>query len=113
MPWPGKSPVDQVFHPYANMGTPNMTNSVCRHALLLPADWHAQLARDFPYGIVLKVFYDICLVPLQAVVGQPYADVLTWWRHATTRTTAAGAWACLGLQVSTAQAPSPGSAWKP
>ena len=64
-------PVNQVFHPYVNVGTPNMTNLVCRHALLLPVDWHAQLAKDFLYGITLKAFYAIFLVPFQVTVGQP------------------------------------------
>ena len=57
-------PVDQVFHPYVKVGTSNMTNLACRCALLLPADWHAQLAREFPYGIPLKAFHNIFLVPL-------------------------------------------------
>ena len=60
--------------------------------------------KDFPYGIVLKSFYNIFLVPLQAMVGQPYADVLTWWRHATMHAMAARVKACFGLQVFTAQA---------
>ena len=68
-------PVNQAFHPYVNVGTPNMTNSACRHAVLLPVEWHLQLARDFPYGVVLMAFYDIFLASLQTVAGQPYVDV--------------------------------------
>ena len=59
-------PADQAFHPYVNVGMPNM-----KHALLPPMDWHAHLVRDFPYGIALKAFYNIFLVPLLATVGQP------------------------------------------
>ena len=81
-----------------------MTNSACRHSVLLPIKWHPQLSRDHPYGITLKAFYDIFLSPLQAIMGQPYTDVQTWWRHAATRAALTGAQACLGLQVATAQA---------
>ena len=86
-------PADQAFHPYVNMGTPNMTNLACRCVVLLLMEWHTQLVRDFPYGVVLNAFYDIFLVPLQAVARQPYVDEQTWWRHATTHATLARAWA--------------------
>ena len=97
-------PADQVYHPYVNVGTPNMTNSACRCSVLLPIEWHAQVSKDHPYGITLKAFYDVFLLPLQAITGQPYADVQTWWRHAATRATSARAQACSGLQATTAQA---------
>ena len=70
-------PADQAFHPYVYVGMPNMMNLVCRHAVLLPMEWHMQLARDFPYGVAFKAFYDIFLDPLQAVARQPYVDVQT------------------------------------
>ena len=101
-------PVDQAFHPYVNVGMPNMMNSACRRVVLLPVEWHAQLVIDFPYGVALKAFYYIFLAPLLAVARQPYVDVQNWWRHATMHTTAtARAWAYSGLKVSTAQALSP------
>ena len=75
-------PADQAFHPYVNMGMPNMMNSACWCALLLPVEWHVQLARDFPYGVVLKAFYDIFLAPLQAVARQPYANLVEACCHA-------------------------------
>jgi hypothetical protein len=95
---------DQVFHPYVNVDTPGMMNSACKHALLLPTEWHAQLARDFPYGIPLRALYDLFLVPLLTAGGHPYVNVFTWWRHAAMRAAAAGARARSGLQVATAQA---------
>ena len=97
-------PQDQPFHPYVNVGTPNMTNSACRRTVLLPTQWHAQLAKDHPHGISLKTFYDSFLLPLQGVADQPYLDVQTWWRHAATCTGPAGAHVRSGLQVATAQA---------
>ena len=97
-------PDDQVCHPYVNVGTPNMTNSACQCTVLLPTQWHAQLAKDHLHGITLKAFYDTFLLPLQGDAGQPYTDVQTWWRHATMHTGPAGARACSGLQVTTAQA---------
>ena len=39
-------PADQTFHPYVNVGTPNMSNSSCRHAILLPVEWHTRLAQN-------------------------------------------------------------------
>ena len=56
-------PVDQVYHPYIDVGTPNMTNSTCRCLVLLPIEWHVQLSEDHPYGITLKAFYDIFILP--------------------------------------------------
>ena len=97
-------PADQAYHPYVNVGTPNMTNSACRCSVLLPLEWHAQLSKDHPYGISLKTLYDTFLLPLHATAGHPYIDVVNWWRHAATRAAPAGARARSGLQVSTAQA---------
>ena len=97
-------PVNQVYHPYVNVGTPNLTNAACRCSILLPIKWHPQLSRDHPYSITLKVFYDIFLSPLQAVVGHLYINVKNWWRHATTCAVMAGARACSGLQVATTEA---------
>ena len=87
-------PVDQLFHLYVNIGMPQMTNSVCKHAiLLLPVEWHAQLAQDHPYRVALKTFFNVFLVPLSPAEAQPYADVFTGWRHATMCAAAAGTWA--------------------
>ena len=77
-------PADQAYHPYINVGTPNMMNSTCRCLVLLPIEWHAQVSKDHPHGITLKTFYDVFLLPLQAIAGQPYANVQAWWRHAAT-----------------------------
>ena len=93
--------MDQTFHPYVNVGTPNMSNSSCRRAILLPVEWHARLARDHPFGVGLKTFYDSFLAPLSPVEAQPFADVFIWWRHAATRAASAGTWARSGLQAST------------
>ena len=76
-------PVDQTFHPYVNMGTPNMSNSSCRRAILLPVEWHTRLAQNHPFSISLKAFYDLFLAPLSPAEAQPYANVFIWWRHAT------------------------------
>ena len=81
-----------------------MMNSACRCSVLLPIEWHVQVSKDHPYGITLKAFYDVFLLPLQAIAGQPYADVQTWWRHAAMHATLARARAHSGLQVTTAQA---------
>ena len=62
-----------------------------------------RFAQDYPFGISLKAFYDAFLAPLGPVKAQPYADIFTWWRHATTHAVPAGAQACSGLQVSTTQ----------
>ena len=97
-------PEDQVCHPYVNVGTPNMTNSACQCTVLLPTQWHVQLAKDHPHGITLKEFYDTFLLPLQGIAGQPYTNVQTWWRHTATCSGPARARACSGLQVTTAQA---------
>ena len=97
-------PVDQVYHSYVNVGTPNMTNSTCRCSVLLPIEWHVQLSKEHPYGISLKALYNTFLLPLQATASHPYTDVVNWWRHAATRAALAGAWVHSGLQVSTAQA---------
>ena len=91
------------FHPYVNVGTPNMSNSSCRCAILLPVKWHARLARDHPFGISLKAFYDSFLAPLSPAEAQPFADVFIWWRHAATHAASAGTRARLGLQTPTTQ----------
>jgi hypothetical protein len=100
-------PADQTFHPYVNVGTPLMTNSACKRAILLPVEWHARLARDYPFGVALKTFFDVLLAPLSPAEAQPYTDVYTWWRHAATRAASAGTRARSGLQVSTTQLLSP------
>ena len=84
-------PKDQVCHPYVNVGTPNMTNSTCQCTVLLPTQWHAQLAKDHLHGITLKAFYDSFPLPLQGNAGQPYTNVQTWWRHAAMCAGPAGA----------------------
>ena len=94
---------DQMFHPYINVGTPNMLNSSCRWAILLPVEWHMRFTWDYPFGISLKAFYNIFLAPLGPVKAQPYANVFTCWRHAAMHAVSAGAQACSGLQVSTTQ----------
>ena len=65
-----------MFHPYVNMGMPNMSSSSCRQAILLPVEWHVRFAQDYPFGISLKAFYDVFLGPLGSVEAQPYADVM-------------------------------------
>ena len=62
-----------------------------------------RLTHDYPFGVVLKMFYDVFLAPLSPAKAQPYSDVYTWWRHATTCSASASTWAHSGLQVSTAQ----------
>ena len=96
-------PADQTFHPYVNVGMPNMSNSSCRRAILLPVEWHVRFAQSYPYGISLRAFYDLFLTPLSPAEAQPYADVFTWWRHAAMRAASAGAQARSGLQTSTTQ----------
>ena len=97
-------PADQVYHPYINVGTPNMMNSTCRHSILLLIAWHMQLSKDHPYGISLKALDNTFLLPLHATARHPYIDVETWWKHAAMCTAPAGARGRSGLQVSTAQA---------
>ena len=94
---------DQTFHPYVNVGTPNMSNSSCWRGILLPVKWHARLARDHPFSIGLKAFYDLFLAPLSPAEAQPFANVFVWWRHAATRAALAGTRARSGLQTPTTQ----------
>ena len=97
-------PADQTFHPYVNIRMPQMTNSTCKWAILLPVEWHVRLARDYPFGMALKTFFDVFLAPLSLAEAQnPYSNVYTWWRHATMCTASASTWAHSGLQVSTTQ----------
>lgn len=95
-------PPDQTFHAYVNAGTPDMTNSGCRRALVLPMPWYAELAAH-PDGISLKDFYDQFLATLPAAERPNYIDTFTWWRHAASRAAGAGARERSGLQVPTAQ----------
>ena len=95
-------PPDQTFHPYVNAGTPDMTNTGSRRALVLPMTWYADLAAH-PGGIDLKVFYDSFLATVPAAEQPIYVDVFTWWRHAASRAAGAGTRERSGLQVSTAQ----------
>ena len=90
----------QSFDAYNKYATP----SVFIRLVLLPIEWHMQLSKDHPYGITLKAFYDIFLLPLQVIAGQPYTDVQTWWRHTATCTALTRAQARSGLQVATTQA---------
>ena len=94
---------DQTFHPYVNMGMPNMLSSSYRRAILLPVEWHVRFAQDYPFGISIKAFYNAFLAPLGPVEEQPYADVFIWWRHAAMHAASADAWARSGLQASTTQ----------
>ena len=94
---------DQTFHPYVNVGTPNMSNLSCRHGILLPVKWHAKLARDHPFGVSLKTFYDSFLTPLSPAEVQPFANVFVWWRHAAMHAALTGTRARSGLQTSTTQ----------
>ena len=96
-------PADQTYHPYVNVGTPNMSNSSCRWGILLPVEWHARLAWDHPFGISLKTLYNMFLAPLAPAKAQLYINVFTWWRHAATHAALAAAWPCSGLQASTTQ----------
>ena len=96
-------PADQIFHPYVNVGTPNMSNSSCRRAILLPVEWHTRLAQKHPFRVGLKAFYDSYLPPLSPAEVQPYANIFTWWRHAAMHVASVGAWARSGLQTATTQ----------
>jgi hypothetical protein len=96
-------PPDQTFHPYVNAGTPGMTNSSCRRALVLPMPWYVDLAAH-PDGISLKDFYDQFLMTVPTAERPNYIDTFTWWRHAASRAAGAGARERSGLQVPTAQA---------
>ena len=49
---------NQTFHPYVNISTAHMTNSACKWAILLPSKWHMRLTQDYPFGVMLKTFYD-------------------------------------------------------
>ena len=71
-------PGDQKFHPYVNVGTPHMSNLLCRCALLLPVKWHARLAQDHPFGVGLKAFYDSFLAPLSPAKVPTYANLFIW-----------------------------------
>jgi hypothetical protein len=84
----GACPPDQTFHAYVNAGTPDMTNSSCRRALVLPMPWYADLAAH-PDGISHKVFYDQFLVTGPAAERPNDIDTFTWRRHTAPR--AAGA----------------------
>ena len=88
------------------IGMLQMTNSACKQAILLSVKWHARLAWDHPFSVLLKTFYDVFLATLSLAEAQPYSDYI-WWRHATMCTVSAGTQACLGLQVSTTQLLSP------
>ena len=55
---------DQTFHPYMNVGMVHMTNLACKWAILLPTKWHARLAWDYPFGVMLKTFLNVFLAPL-------------------------------------------------
>ena len=105
MVWAGLEalPVDQTFHPYMNVGMPNMSSMPCRHTILLPVEWHVRLAWDYPFGISLKAFYDAFLAPLGPTEALPYANIFIWWRHAATHVASAAAWPCSGLQAPTTQ----------
>ena len=64
-----------MFHPYVNVSMPQMMNLACKCAILLPVEWHTQLVQDYPFGVALKTFYDVFLVPLSPAEAQSYADV--------------------------------------
>ena len=66
-----------------------------------------RLACDYPFGVMLKTFFDVFLAPLSPAEAQFYTDIYTWCRHAAMHTALAGAWAHSGLQVSTTQLLSP------
>ena len=68
-------PVDQMFHPYMNVRMLQMTNSACKRAILLPVKWHTRLARDHPFTVSLKTFYDVFLATLSLAEAQPYSDI--------------------------------------
>ena len=69
---------NQMFHPYVNMGMPNMLSSSCRQANLLLVKWHIRFAHDYPFGISLKAFYDAFLAPLGPAKAQPYSNIFAW-----------------------------------
>ena len=65
-------PADQMFHPYVNTRMLQMMNSACKKwAILLPVEWHARLAQDYPFGVALKTFYNVFLAPLSPAEVQP------------------------------------------
>ena len=101
-------PADQAFHLYVNVKMPHILSSACKHAILLPVEWHMRLAHDYPFSVSLKAFYDAFLAPLGLAKAQPYSNVFTsWWRHATMCAALADTRAHSGLQVSTTQLLSP------
>ena len=51
-------PQDQLYHSYMIAGTLDMTTSTCKHAIILPTHWYAELLEHFPDGINVKTFYD-------------------------------------------------------
>ena len=99
-------PQDQSFHPYVLVTTLGMMNSAYQHTLVLPMEWHQDLAEHFPHGINLKSFYNCFLSTVGVGEHQTLDGVFTWWRHAALRT-ANTAGMCSGLQVVTQQAVSP------
>lgn len=100
-------PQDQYFHPYVAAGTPAMTNSCCKRALVMPMQWNSDLAREYPDGIGLKKFHDRFLAPIALADRPALNDAFTWWRHAASRSAGAPARVRSGLQVATSQALTP------
>ena len=49
------------------------------------------------------MLYDAFLAPLGPIKAQPYANIFTWWRHATMHVASASAQAHSGLKASTTQ----------
>ena len=58
-------PQDQLYHSHVIAGTPGMTPSTCKHALVLPTQcWYGELLEGFPDGIDIKTFYNRFLAPV-------------------------------------------------
>ena len=95
----------QLYHSYVVVGTPDMTTSTCKHAIILATHWYAKLSEHFLVGIEIKTFYDRFLANVTAAVCQTLQEVFTWWRHSTVSRSGGGTLrACSRLQVPTQQA---------
>ena len=97
-------PPGQMFHAYINAGMHSgeqLEDQLCcnKQVLLvvLPMrSWYTELTMHHPcYDISIKTFYDMLLIPISIAEQPNFADIFTWWRHATT-SNAAPSWSgCL------------------
>ena len=49
-------PQDQLYHCYIVAGTLDMTTSTCKHTIILPTHWYAELCEHFLDRIKIKTF---------------------------------------------------------